>query len=128
MQNHDGRVLVRRYASKRCFPECVIERHSGRTQGVTARGGILYHARSNLLRTEVNLSSNKYVREVLQPEVFPFLQGIPGDTFSRIMHDHMLQRLFKVFVQPNTCNVFLGLLIRRIRGLLSMCEIWLVGV
>ncbi|GFV61150.1 transposable element Tcb1 transposase [Trichonephila clavipes] len=32
---------------------------------------------------------------------------------SRIMHDHMLQRLFQTSVQPNTCNFFLGLLIRR---------------
>ncbi|GFX74246.1 transposable element Tcb2 transposase [Trichonephila clavipes] len=27
--DHDGRILVRRYAGELCLPECVIERHSG---------------------------------------------------------------------------------------------------
>ncbi|GFX21168.1 transposable element Tcb2 transposase [Trichonephila clavipes] len=39
--------------------------------------------RSNLLRIEGNLNSNKYVREVLQPEVVPFLQGSPGAIFQQ---------------------------------------------
>ena len=42
---------------------------------------ISYHRRSNLLRIEGNLNSNRYVRKVLQPEV-PFLQGIPGAMFQ----------------------------------------------
>ncbi|GFW00634.1 transposable element Tc1 transposase [Trichonephila clavipes] len=32
--DHDGRIRVRRYAGKRCLPECVIERHSSLTPGV----------------------------------------------------------------------------------------------
>ncbi|GFS57993.1 transposable element Tcb2 transposase [Trichonephila inaurata madagascariensis] len=44
---------------------------------------ISYHGRSNLLRTESNLNSNRYVREVLQPEVILFLQGIPGAIFQQ---------------------------------------------
>lgn len=80
---HDGRVRVRRYAGQRCLPECIIERHSGRTPGVMVWGAISYHGRSNLLRIEGNLNSNRYVREVLQPEVVPFLQGIPGAIFQQ---------------------------------------------
>ncbi|GFX04269.1 transposable element Tcb2 transposase [Trichonephila clavipes] len=37
----------------------------------------------NLLRIEGNLNSNRYVREVLQLEVVPFLQGIPGALFQQ---------------------------------------------
>ncbi|GFV09081.1 hypothetical protein TNCV_1182621 [Trichonephila clavipes] len=33
----------------------------------------------NLLQIEGNLNSNRYVREVLEPKVIPFFQGIPGD-------------------------------------------------
>nr|XP_042910796.1 uncharacterized protein LOC107441252 [Parasteatoda tepidariorum] len=80
---HDGRVRVRRYAGQRCLPECIIERHSGRTPGVMVWGAISYHGRSNLIRIEGNLNSNRYVREVLQPEVVPFLQGIPGAIFQQ---------------------------------------------
>ncbi|GFT95987.1 transposable element Tcb1 transposase [Trichonephila clavipes] len=41
-------------------------------------GAISYHERSNLQRIEGNLNSNRYVREVLQLEVVPFLHGISG--------------------------------------------------
>ncbi|GFV77916.1 transposable element Tcb1 transposase [Trichonephila clavipes] len=46
-------------------------------------GVISYHGLSNLLRIEGNLNSNKYIREVLQSEVVPFLQGIPGAIFPQ---------------------------------------------
>ncbi|GFV40028.1 transposable element Tcb2 transposase [Trichonephila clavipes] len=32
--HHDGRIRVRLYAGERRIPECIIERHSGRTPGV----------------------------------------------------------------------------------------------
>ncbi|GFV23787.1 transposable element Tcb1 transposase [Trichonephila clavipes] len=37
---HDGRIRIRRYAGERRLPECVIERHSGLTPGVTVWGAI----------------------------------------------------------------------------------------
>ncbi|GFT20861.1 transposable element Tc1 transposase [Trichonephila clavipes] len=46
-------------------------------------GAISYHGRSNLLRIENNLNSNRYVRKMLQPEVVPFLQSIPGAIFQQ---------------------------------------------
>ncbi|GFV84640.1 transposable element Tc1 transposase [Trichonephila clavipes] len=80
--NHGGRIR-RRCAGERCLPECVIERHSGLIPGVMVWGAISYHGRSNLLRFEGNLNSNRYVHEVLQPEVVPFLQGIHGAVFQQ---------------------------------------------
>ncbi|GFU17091.1 transposable element Tc1 transposase [Trichonephila clavipes] len=71
-----------RYASERCLLERVIERHSSLKHGVIVWGAISYHGRSNLLRIEGNLNSNKYVREVQQPKVVPFLQGILGNNLS----------------------------------------------
>ncbi|GFW28384.1 hypothetical protein TNCV_4640491 [Trichonephila clavipes] len=65
------------------FTECVIKRHSGLTTGVMVWSVISYHGRSNLLRIESNLSSNRNVREVLQPEVVPFLQRIHGAIFQQ---------------------------------------------
>ncbi|GFU23342.1 transposable element Tc1 transposase [Trichonephila clavipes] len=81
--DHDGRIRVRRYAGEFCLPECVIERHSGLIPGVMVWDAISYHGRSNFLRTESNFNSNKYGREVLQPEVVPFLEGIPGAIFHQ---------------------------------------------
>ncbi|GFU91259.1 uncharacterized protein TNCV_4925891 [Trichonephila clavipes] len=42
-----------------------------------------YYERVNVLRIEGNLNSNRYVREGLQPKVFPFLQDIPGAIFQQ---------------------------------------------
>ncbi|GFX84998.1 transposable element Tcb2 transposase [Trichonephila clavipes] len=81
--NHDGCIRVRRYAGERCLPECVIERNSGLTTGVMVWDAIPYHGRTNLLRIEGNLNSNRYVREVLHPEVVHFLQSIPGAIFQQ---------------------------------------------
>ncbi|GFX27959.1 uncharacterized protein TNCV_773441 [Trichonephila clavipes] len=82
-------------------------------------GAILYHERSNLLRIEGNLDSNRYIHEMLQPEVVSFLQGIPGAVLQQgNAHPHVA-RLLETSVQPNTCNFFLGLLSSRICRLLS---------
>ncbi|GFX95375.1 uncharacterized protein TNCV_3684271 [Trichonephila clavipes] len=72
-QTNHASIRVRRSAGERCLPECVIERHSDLTLGVMVCNAISYRGRSNLLRIERNLNSNRYVREVLQPEVVPFV-------------------------------------------------------
>ncbi|KAJ8876874.1 hypothetical protein PR048_021322 [Dryococelus australis] len=42
-----------------------------------------YNMRSRLLRTEGDLNSNRYIREVLQPEVLPLLQATPRAIFQQ---------------------------------------------
>ncbi|GFW15403.1 transposable element Tc1 transposase [Trichonephila clavipes] len=81
--HHDGRIRVRCYAGERHIPECIIERHSGRTPGVMVWGAIAYHGRSQLLRIVGNLNSTRYINEVLQPQAIPFLQGLPGAVFQQ---------------------------------------------
>ncbi|GFX49454.1 transposable element Tc1 transposase [Trichonephila clavipes] len=41
--HHDGRIRVRLYAGERRIPECIKERHKGRTPGVMVWGAIAYH-------------------------------------------------------------------------------------
>ncbi|GFW40648.1 transposable element Tc1 transposase [Trichonephila clavipes] len=48
-------------------------------------GVISNRGQSNLLQIEGNRNSNRNVREVLWPEVVPFLQFIPGAVFQ---HDN----------------------------------------
>ncbi|GFX13243.1 transposable element Tcb2 transposase [Trichonephila clavipes] len=55
----DARIHVQCYAGERCLPECFIERHRGLTAGVMVWGTLSYHGRSNLLRIEGNLNSNR---------------------------------------------------------------------
>ncbi|GFW61965.1 uncharacterized protein TNCV_4669901 [Trichonephila clavipes] len=47
------------------------------------------------------------------PQSLPSFKASLELSFSRIMHAHMLQRLFETSVQPNTYNFFLGLIIRQ---------------
>ncbi|GFV70438.1 uncharacterized protein TNCV_4798571 [Trichonephila clavipes] len=119
--DHDGCIRVRRCAGECCLSECVIERHSGLTPGVMVYFVISYQGRSNLLRIEGNLNCKKYLREL--PKSIPSFKASLELSFSRIMHAHMLQRLFETSVQPNRCIFFLSLLIRRICCLLSTCGI-----
>ena len=87
---------------------------------------ISYHGRSNLLRFEGNLNSSRYVREVLQSEVIPFLQDSPGATFQQDNARPHVAKTVRDFYSTQTCNFFLGLFIPRICSLLSTCGIWLV--
>lgn len=81
--HNDGRIRVRRYAGERSLPECIVERHKGRTPGIMVWGAIAYHGRSQLVRIVGNLNHNRYISEVLEPEVVPFLQSIPGAIFQQ---------------------------------------------
>ncbi|GFX16873.1 transposable element Tcb1 transposase [Trichonephila clavipes] len=120
--DHDSRIRVRRYAGKRCLPECVIERHIDLTPGVMVWGAISYHGRSTLLRIEAISIATCTPGKCYSPKSFPSFKASLELFFSRIIHAHMLQRLFETSVQSNTCNFF-GLLIHRICHLLSTCGI-----
>ncbi|GFW62242.1 uncharacterized protein TNCV_4421291 [Trichonephila clavipes] len=61
---------------------------------------------------------------VYSPQSFPSFKASLELSISRIMHAHMLQRLFETSVHPNTGNFCLGLFIRRICRLSSIYEIW----
>ena len=98
--DHDGRVRIRRCASQRCLPEYVIKPHSGRRSEVTVWGTISYHERSNLLRIKGNLNSYRFVREVLQPEVVPFLQGIPAAIFQQDNARPHVTKTYNFFFGP----------------------------
>ncbi|GFW54668.1 transposable element Tc1 transposase [Trichonephila clavipes] len=95
--DHEGRIRVRHCVGEHCLPECVIERHSSLTPRVMVWGAISYDGQSNLLRIQSNLSSNRYFREVLQPEGVPFLQCIPGAILASIFARPHVAKTFRDF-------------------------------
>ncbi|KAJ8879210.1 hypothetical protein PR048_019816 [Dryococelus australis] len=76
-------VGVRRYSGDRNLAACIVERHSGQTSSVMVWGAIGYIVRSGLLCIENNLNRNRYIREVLEPEVLPLVQATPHATFQQ---------------------------------------------
>ncbi|GFT80956.1 transposable element Tcb1 transposase [Trichonephila clavipes] len=55
---------------------CVIHHHTGPAPGIMVWGGIGYHSRTPLVRIAGTLNSQRYISEVLEPVVLPYLQGL----------------------------------------------------
>ena len=121
--DYGGRVHIRRYAGQRCLSMCVLERYSDRTPGVMVWCVILYpicyELRIILIVTGTSLNCYSL-------KSFLSFKESKEVSFSRITHTYMLQRLFQTSVRSDAFNLFLGLLICRIRCLLSKCGIWIV--
>ena len=58
-----------------------------------------YNMGSRLLRIEGNLNSNRYIREVLQPEVLPLLQATPHTIFQQDNAQPHVTRIVQAFFQ-----------------------------
>ncbi|GFV67332.1 transposable element Tcb1 transposase [Trichonephila clavipes] len=70
---------------------CVMHHYIGPAPGIMAWGGIGYGFRTSLVRIVSTLNSQRYIFEVLEPVVLPYLQGLA----NRIMRDHTLHALSK---------------------------------
>ncbi|GFV63908.1 transposable element Tcb1 transposase [Trichonephila clavipes] len=62
---------------------CVMHRHTGPAPGIMVWGGIGYHSRTPLVRIAGTLNSQRYISEVLEPVVFPYLQGLTKAIFQQ---------------------------------------------
>ena len=112
--DHDDCVRVRRYAGQHCLPECVIEQYRAEHPRLWSEvwfrimdDPIWYELRIILIAigTSVKCYTSKF---------FPSFKASPELSFNSTMHAHILRRLFQTSVLPDTCNFFLGLLIRQI--------------
>ncbi|GFV86370.1 transposable element Tcb1 transposase [Trichonephila clavipes] len=62
---------------------CVMHRHTGPAPGIMVWGGIGYHSRTPLVRIAGTLNSQRYISEVLEPVLFPYLQGLATAVFQQ---------------------------------------------
>ncbi|GFX52471.1 transposable element Tcb1 transposase [Trichonephila clavipes] len=53
-----------------------LHRHTGPASGIMVWGGIGYHSRTPLIRIAGTLNNQRYISEVLEPVVLPYLQGL----------------------------------------------------
>ena len=74
MYYNDGCIHVGPFAGECNLRACILQWHRGPTPSVMVWGATGYNMQSRLLRIEGNLNSNRYIREVLQPEVLPLFQ------------------------------------------------------
>ncbi|GFX73106.1 transposable element Tcb1 transposase [Trichonephila clavipes] len=57
--------------------------HTGHAPGIMLWCGIGYHSRTLLVRIAGTLNSQRYISEVLEPVVLPYLQGLATAIFQQ---------------------------------------------
>ncbi|GFY28983.1 transposable element Tcb1 transposase [Trichonephila clavipes] len=62
---------------------CVTHHHTGPVPGIMVWGGIGYHSRTPLICISGALNSQRYISEVLEPVVLPYLQGLTTAIFQQ---------------------------------------------
>ncbi|GFX04481.1 transposable element Tcb1 transposase [Trichonephila clavipes] len=62
---------------------CVKHRHTGPVPSIKVWGDIGYHSRTPLVRISGTLNSQRYISEVLEPVVLPYLQGLATAIFQQ---------------------------------------------
>ncbi|GFW21640.1 alpha-soluble NSF attachment protein [Trichonephila clavipes] len=70
------RIRVWRHRGERMLNSCVMHHHTGPTPGIMVWSGIGYNSRTPLVRIAGTLNSQRYISEVLEPVVLPYLQGL----------------------------------------------------
>ncbi|GFX41932.1 transposable element Tcb1 transposase [Trichonephila clavipes] len=99
LQHHDGRIRVWRHRGERILNSYVMHRHTGFAPGIMVWGGIGYHSRTPLVRITGTLNSQRYISEVLEPVVLPYLQGLATAIFQQDnARPHMARIVQRFFV------------------------------
>ncbi|GFU23496.1 transposable element Tcb1 transposase [Trichonephila clavipes] len=82
LQHHDGRIRVWRHRAERMLNSCIMHRHTGPAPSIMVWGGIGYHSRTPLVRIARTLNSQRFISEVLEPVVLPYLQDLATAIFQ----------------------------------------------
>ncbi|GFX72109.1 transposable element Tcb1 transposase [Trichonephila clavipes] len=99
LQHHDGRIRVWRHHGKRMLNSWVMHRHTGPTPGIRVWSGIGHHSRTPLVRIAGTLNSQRYISEVLEPVVLPYLQALGTAIFQQDnARPHVARIVEKFFV------------------------------
>ncbi|GFX66592.1 transposable element Tcb1 transposase [Trichonephila clavipes] len=97
LQHHDGRIRVWIHRGERMLNSCVIHHHTGHAQGIMVWGGIGYHSRTLLVRIAGTLNSQRYISEVLESVVLPYLQGLSTAIFQHYNTQPHVARIVQRF-------------------------------
>ncbi|KFM71222.1 Transposable element Tcb1 transposase, partial [Stegodyphus mimosarum] len=94
---HDGRIRVWRHRGERMLNSCVMHRHTGSAPGIMVWSGIGYHSRTPLVRIAGTLNSQRYISEVMEPVLLPYLLGLPTAILQQDNARPHVARIVQVF-------------------------------
>ncbi|KFM60279.1 Transposable element Tcb1 transposase, partial [Stegodyphus mimosarum] len=83
LEHHDDRFRVWRHRGESMLNSCVMYRHTGAASGIMVWDSIGYNYRTPLVRIASTLSSQRYISDVLEPVVLPYIQGLPTAIFQQ---------------------------------------------
>ncbi|CAH1971392.1 unnamed protein product [Acanthoscelides obtectus] len=98
---HDGRARVIRRRGERRNPQFFVERHVHHTVGDMVWGAIAYGSRSPLIFIRGNMNTQRYIHEVLEPHLLPYLDTLAGTTFQQDNSRPHVARVTIDFFQHN---------------------------
>ncbi|GFW24386.1 transposable element Tcb1 transposase [Trichonephila clavipes] len=76
---------------------CVMHHRTGTPVGIMVWGCIGYHSRTPLVRIAGTLNSQRYISEVLEPDVLPCLQGLATAVFQQDNAQPHVERIVQRF-------------------------------
>ncbi|GFT22516.1 transposable element Tcb1 transposase [Trichonephila clavipes] len=115
LQHHDGRIRVWRHRGERMLSSCVMHRHTGPAPGIMVWSSIGYHSRTPLVCIDGTLNGQRYISQVLEPVVLPYLQGLATAIFEQdSARSHVARILSKGSSSITRLNCFPGRLTLRI--------------
>ncbi|GFT99873.1 transposable element Tcb1 transposase [Trichonephila clavipes] len=97
LQHHDGRIRVWKHRGVRMLNSCVMHRHTVPAPCIMVWGGIGYHSRTPLVRIAGTLNSQRYISEVLEIVVLPYLQGLTTAIFQQDNARPHVARIVQMF-------------------------------
>ncbi|GFW85908.1 transposable element Tcb1 transposase [Trichonephila clavipes] len=83
LQDRNGGIRVWRHHGERMLNSCVMHRHTVPAPVIMVWSGIGYHSRTPLVRIAGTLNSQRYISEVLEPVVLPYVQGLGPAIFQQ---------------------------------------------
>ncbi|GFU38725.1 transcription factor RFX4 [Trichonephila clavipes] len=83
LSSDDNRVRVWRPRGERLNLASALQRHTTLTADVMVWGAIAYNTRSLLVLIRGTMTAKWYVHDILQPNVLPFMQQLPGALFQQ---------------------------------------------
>ncbi|GFU37093.1 transposable element Tcb1 transposase [Trichonephila clavipes] len=127
LHHHDGSIRVWRHLGERMLNNYFMHHHTGPAPGIMVWGGIRYHSHTPLVRIFCTLNSQRYISEVLEPVVLPYLSAWPRPYLSRKMRDNTCHALSKSSSLITKLNCFPGRLVLQIVRREKTCGPWLLN-
>ncbi|GFT70568.1 retrovirus-related Pol polyprotein from transposon TNT 1-94 [Trichonephila clavipes] len=76
-------IISKKEQNASILPLLLLRSHTAPTAGVMVWSAIAYNTRSPLVLIHDTMTAQRYVHDILQPHVLPFMQRVPGAIFRK---------------------------------------------